>query len=166
VKKHVIRCALAPFINASLVLAALSRNRKFHKTLLAREVQTLSNIIIFCCPDLISDIWFGKNYENYTKQMHFSSLGQSDQEKFSNVFISDTRQHEIYNLISTFKIMFISLVANKKNLKFKGPLKRFDLLHIPTNMTALNLKTHVKKIIKIYPRQGAESKMYFFSGAS
>lgn len=50
--------------------------------------------------------------------MHFSSLGQSDQEKFSNVFISDTRQHEIYNLISTFKIMFISLVANKKNLKF------------------------------------------------
>jgi hypothetical protein len=48
----------------------------------------------------------------------------------------------------------------------KGLLKRFVLLHIPTNMTALSLKTSVKKIIKIYPQQGAVSKMYFFSGAT
>jgi len=31
------------------------------------------------------------------------------------------------------------------------------VLHILTNMTALNLKTHVKKIVKIYTQQGTES---------
>jgi len=38
---------------------------------------------------------------------------------------------------------------------FKGPLKRLVLLLIPTNMTVLNLKTFVKQITKINPRQGA-----------